>query len=252
MKEFLKYFLGAGSEPEFAIFTFAHFAPILFLLVMIFLVHRYQAGLRAWRHEKILRYVLAFGLICAEMSYYWRLVAIPSLGPNPVEHLPIGVCTWALIFCSYMVVGKSQTLFDISYFWLLSGSVFALLTPTPLTYTGPTRFRYYQFWAAHTLPFIAIFYMIFVHGMRPNRKSIVKAYIALLVLAVIAYWINTMIPGANYLFLAKPEAAPSVLDILPPNFFLRTFIIAAVITLLFGLAYLPWYLKDKKAKATVA
>ena len=248
MKDFLRYFLGAGTEPEFAIFTFAHAAPILVMLAVIFLIKKYQNGIRAWRYEHCIRYILAFGLICAEMSYYWRLVAIPSLGPNPVDNLPIGVCTWALIFCSYMVIGKSQTLFDISYFWLLAGSVFALLTPTPLTYTGPTRFRYYQFWGAHTLPFIAIFYMIFIHGMRPNFKSAVKSYIALILMAVIAYCVNCMIPGANYLFLAKPEAAPSVLDILPPNFFLRTAIIAAVITLLFGVAYLPWYLKDKKAK----
>ena len=247
MKDFLLYFFGAGNEQEFALFTLAHILPIVWMVAMILLMYRFREPIRKWKHEGYLRYILAFGLICAEMSYYWRLVAIPALGPNPVEHLPIGVCTWALIFCSYMVIGKSQTLFDIAYFWLLSGSVFALLTPTPLTYTGPTRFRYYQFWAAHTLPFIAVFYMIFIHGMRPNRKSILKAYIALFVLAVIAYWANTMIPGANYLFLAKPEAAPSVLDILPPNFFLRTFIIAAVITLLFGVAYLPWHLKDKKA-----
>ena len=247
MKDFLLYFFGAGNEQEFALFTLAHILPIVWMVAMILLLHRFREPIRKWKHEGYLRYILAFGLICAEMSYYWRLVAIPALGPNPVENLPIGVCTWALIFCSYMVIGKSQTLFDIAYFWLLSGSVFALLTPTPLTYTGPTRFRYYQFWAAHTLPFIAVFYMIFIHGMRPNRKSILKAYIALFVLAVIAYWANTMIPGANYLFLAKPEAAPSVLDILPPNFFLRTFIIAAVITLLFGVAYLPWHLKDKKA-----
>ena len=247
MKDFLLYFFGAGNEQEFALFTLAHILPIVWMVAMILLMYRFREPIRKWKHEGYLRYILAFGLICAEMSYYWRLVAIPALGPNPVEHLPIGVCTWALIFCSYMVIGKSQTLFDIAYFWLLSGSVFALLTPTPLTYTGPTRFRYYQFWAAHTLPFIAVFYMIFIHGMRPNRKSILKAYIALFVLAVITYWANTMIPGANYLFLAKPEAAPSVLDILPPNFFLRTFIIAAVITLLFGVAYLPWHLKDKKA-----
>ena len=247
MKDFLLYFFGAGNEQEFALFTLAHILPIVWMVAMILLMYRFREPIRKWKHEGYLRYILAFGLICAEMSYYWRLVAIPALGPNPVEHLPIGVCTWALIFCSYMVIGKSQTLFDIAYFWLLSGSVFALLTPTPLTYTGPTRFRYYQFWAAHTLPFIAVFYMIFIHGMRPNRKSILKAYIALFILAVIAYWANTMIPGANYLFLAKPEAAPSVLDILPPNFFLRTFIIAAVITALFGVAYLPWHLKDKKA-----
>ena len=246
MKAFLEYFLGAGTEQEFALFTPAHIAPILFMLVVIFLIRRFRKPIEGWKHEQCLRYILAFGLICAEMSYYWRLVAIPSLGPNPVEHLPIGVCTWAVIFCSYMVIGKSQTLFDISYFWLLCGSVFALLTPTPLTYTGPTRFRYYQFWAAHTLPFIAVFYMIFIHKMRPTIRSAVKSYLALLVMAVIAYWVNCMIPGANYLFLAKPEAAPSVLDILPPNFILRTAIIAAVITALYVVAYLPWYLKDKK------
>jgi uncharacterized membrane protein YwaF len=55
-------------------------------------------------------------------------------------------------------------------------------------------------------------------------------------------------PGANYLFLAKPEDTPSVLDILPPNFLLRTCIMVVAITALFFVAYLPWLLKDRKAK----
>ena len=147
-----------------------------------------------------------------------------------------------------MVLGKSQRLFDIAYFWLLSGSLFALLTPTPLTYTGPTRFRYYQFWTEHTMGYIAIFYMIFVHKMRPTVRSAVRSYAALLVFAIIAYNVNVMLPGANYLYLARPESAPSVLDILPPNFALRTAIIVVVITLMFFLAYLPWLLRDRKAK----
>ena len=146
-----------------------------------------------------------------------------------------------------MLAGRNQTLFDISYFWLLSGSLFALITPTPLTYTGPTRFRYYQFWAEHTLGYISIFYMIFVHGMRPTVRSAVKSWCALVAMSFLAYWVNAMIPGANYLYLARPESAPSVLDILPPNFALRTAIMAGVITLMYVLAYLPWYLKDLKA-----
>ena len=248
MKEFFIYFFGQGDVQEFALFTPAHILPILWMVAMILLIRKNAGALRDWKHEEKLRYVLAFALIISDMSYYWRLVGVPALGANPVENLPIGVCGWAAIFCSFMLVGKCQSLFDISYFWLLSGSVFALLTPTPLTYTGPTRFRYYQFWAEHTLGYVAIFYMIFVHKMRPTVKSAVKSYVALVIMALIAYSVNVMIPGANYLYLARPEAAPSVLDILPPNFALRTGIIAAVITLMFGLAYLPWYLKDKKAK----
>jgi hypothetical integral membrane protein (TIGR02206 family) len=222
------------------------------MLAVIFLIRRKADVLRGWHHEEKLRYALAFALIICDMSYYWRLVGMPSLGPNPVDNLPIAVCGWAAIFCSYMLVGKCQSLFDISYFWLFSGSIFALITPTVITYTGPTRFRYYQFWAEHTLSFVAVFYMIFVHNMRPTIKSAIKSYLSLLVLAVVAYIANRIIgPGANYLFLASPEDTPSVLDILPPNFFLRTAIIIAVITVLFGVAYLPWYLKDKKAKTVV-
>ena len=247
MKEFLKYFFGAGTEVEFVNFSVAHIVPVALLVAVILLMGRYRNQLRGYKHELGLRYILAFALIITEMSYYWRLVGIPALQPNPVDHLPITVCGWAVVFSSYMVIGKSQTLFDISYFWLLCGTVFALITPTVITYTGPTRFRYYQFWLEHTLGYVAVFYMIFVHGMRPTIRSAVKAYVALIVLAVIAYFANDLIgPGANYLFMAKPEATPSILDILPPNFALRILVMASAITLLFVLAYLPWHVKDRR------
>lgn len=246
MKEFFAYFFGQGDQVEFSLFRLSHILPIVCMIGVIFLIRHFRDRLRQFQKEEMIRYALAFALIISEMAYYWRLVGVASLQTSAAENLPFAVCGWAAIFCSYMVIGKNQTLFDISYFWLLCGSVFALLTPTPLTYTGPTRFRYYQFWAEHTLGYVAIFYMIFVHNMRPTVKSAVKSYVALAVFAVIAYWVNAMIPGANYLFLARPESAPSVLDILPPNFLLRTLIIAAVITALYVVAYLPWYLKDKK------
>ncbi len=253
MKALLQYFFGAGETVEFSNFTFAHFAPVLIMVGLIFLIRHYRDQLRVSKWDKWLRYIMAFALIFSEMSYYWRLIAMPELGPNPVDHLPITVCGWAVVFASYMVIGKSQTLFDISYFWLLSGSVFALITPTVISYTGPTRFRYYQFWLEHTLGYVAVFYMIFVHGMRPTVKSAVKAYVAMVGLAVIAFFANRIIgPGANYLFMAKPEDTPSILDILPPNFVLRLVVMAAAITAMFGLAYLPWYLMDRKAKTKAA
>lgn len=250
MKEFFSYFFGAGDTVEFTNFGLAHILPIVLMIAAILLIGRFRDSLAESKWDEKIRYFLAFCLIISELSYFWRLVGVPSLNPNPVDHLPITVCGWAVVFCSFMVIGKNQTLFDISYFWLFSGTLFALLTPTVITYTGPTRYRYYQFWVEHTFGYISIFYMIFVHKMRPTIKSAVKSYVALIVLALVAYTANTLLgPGANYLYMAKPESTPSVLDILPPNFALRVGIMAAVITLMFALAYLPWYIKDKKAKA---
>lgn len=253
IRNFMRYFWGAGETEEFTNFTLAHFLPILLAVAVILLIYRYRKGIRELKHESYFRYVLAFALIISEMSYYWRLIAIPELGPNPVDHLPITVCGWVVVFCSYMLVGKNQTLFDISYFWVFAGLIFALITPTVITYTGPTRFRYYQFWAEHLLGYVAIFYMIFVHGMRPTWKSFIKSYVGFAGLAAVAYFANRLIgPGANYLFMARPEDTPSILDILPPNFVLRLLIMASAVSLLFFLAYLPWLIKDrKKAKVTV-
>ncbi len=249
MKDFFHYFFGAGTEVEFENFTFAHLAPILVAAAVITLIYIYRDKLAAYKNEHRFRYAIAFIMIISEMSYYWRLVGIPELGPNPMDHLPIFVCGWAVIFGSYMIVGKNQYLFDICYFWALCGTIFALMTPTVLSYAGPTRFRYYQFWTEHLIGYIGVFYLIFVHKMRPNIRSMVRSYVWLAILAVIAYIANTIIgPGANYLFMARPESTPSILDILPPNFALRLLIMAAVVTALFFVAYLPWYLIDRKAK----
>lgn len=251
MLDFCHYFFGQGDTVEFENFTLPHILPILVAVGIIFLIYRFRNNLRDMKREHYIRYALAFLMILSEMSYYWRLTALPGLNPNALEHLPITVCGWMIVFASYMMIGKSQTLFDISYFWAFSGTVFALITPTVISYTGPTRFRYYQFWFEHLLGYVGLFYMIFVHNMRPTVKSAIKAYVALAVLAVFAYYVNNLLgPGANYLFMAEPESTPSILDILPPNFALRILIMAAAVTLLFFLSYLPWLIKDRKKQKT--
>ena len=253
MREFFHYFFGKGDTVEFESFTLAHLFPVLVAAFIIFLIYRYREPLSRCKYDGQIRFGLALALIITEMSYYWRLVGIPELEPNPIDHLPIAVCGWAVIFSSYMLVTKSQKLYDIVYFWLFAGTIFALITPTVITYTGPTRFRYYQFWLEHTLGYFAIFYMTFVHKMRPTVKSAVRSYAWLVVLAIVAYTANQILgPGANYLYMARPEDTPSILDILPPNFALRLCIMGAIVTLLYFLSYLPWLIKDNKEKKLAA
>ena len=247
MKEFFHYFFGEGTEVEFEIFTLTHLLTILAGVAVIFAIYFFRDKLAACKNEHRWRYAIGFTMIISEMAYYWRLVGIPELEKSPQANLPIAVCGWLVIFGSFMMIGKNQYLFDICYFWAFCGTVFALLTPTVLTYAGPTRFRYYQFWTQHLMIYVSLFYMIFVHKMRPTIRAAVKAYVLLVVLAVIAYFANRMLgPGANYLFMAEPEETPSILDILPPNFALRIAIMTVAIAALYVLAYLPWYLRDKR------
>ncbi|MBQ7363908.1 MAG: TIGR02206 family membrane protein [Clostridia bacterium] len=261
MENFFKHFFGQAdpSGPyEFKNFSLAHFLPILVAAGVIYLIFRYRSKLRTFRHEDKLRMALSFTLIITEMSYFWRLVGVPSLNANPYEHLPITVCGWAIIFSSVLVLTKSQTLYDICYFWVFAGTIFALITPTVINFTGPTRFRYYQFWCEHLLGYVAVFYMTFVHKMRPNVKSIIKSYAMLLALGVIAIFANNLLDSyapetyehdaANYLFMAKGEAQSPILEILPENYVVRVIVMALVVGALFIVSYLPWFFIDRHAK----
>ena len=261
MERFFKHFFGAADPNgpyEFKNFSLAHFLPILVCIAVVYLIFRYRKNLACYKHEDKIRLALAFVLIITEMSYFWRLVGVPSLNANPYEHLPITICGWAIVFSSFLVVTKSQTLYDICYFWVFAGTIFALITPTVINFTGPTRFRYYQFWCEHLLGYITVFYMTFVHRMRPSIKSAFKAYGFLAVLGGVAIFANLLLDSyspapyehdaANYLFMAKGEAQSPLLEILPSNYVLRVFTMAAVVAVLFVISYLPWYFIDKNKK----
>ncbi len=97
--------------------------------------------------------------------------------------------------------------------------------------------------------YIVIFYMTFVHGMRPRVKSIFKSAGALGILAVVAIIANTVLgDDSNYLFLATTEDGATVLDILPTSLPLKLLVMACVVAVLFFLAYLPWLLIDRNKK----
>lgn len=254
MLDFCTYFFGEGTEKEFSYFSLAHFLPIIFMITIIVLTYKFRNRLRTCKGEERIRITLAFIMLVSEMSYFWRMCGVESLVPTPIDHLPITVCGWALIFCSVMVLTKNQTLFDIAYFWVFAGSTFGLITPTVITECGPTRFRFYQFWLEHTMGFITLFYMMFIHGMRPNWKSIIKSYACLVILGIVAIIANNMFPGANYLFMAEKTEAKSITEILPSNYVVRVITMAIIIGILFFIAYLPWLIMDirKKKKLILA
>ena len=230
-------FFDHGEPGEFQYFTLAHFIPIFLMLGIIYLLYRYGSKLRDWKHEETLRIVFAIVLLLSDMSYFWHKIYI---GANIANHLPVTVCGWAAVMGSFMLMTKKQWFFDVVYFFVLAGSINALITPAVIIDNGPTHFRYYQFWVEHTSIFIAVFYMIFVFDYKVTLVSMRRSAIMLGVLTLLAIYVNANIDGANYLFLSTTEAGDSALNFLPSNLGLRMLIMGSIIGVLYILAYLPW------------
>jgi hypothetical integral membrane protein (TIGR02206 family) len=237
-------FFQLGVDGEFRYFSLAHLIPLFLMGIIIFLIYKKQEFLRKYKNEGNIRLVLAFLMIVADMSYFWQKI---YLGANIKDHLPLTICGWAAIFGGFLLLSKSQFLFDINYFWVLAGSTNALITPAVITNSGPMHFRYYQFWIEHTSIYIALFYMIFVFNMRPTIKSMIRSFVLLVILGAISIYANMNIEGANYLFLSTTEIGDSILNLLPSVLYKRLLVMGSLVLFLFVLVYLPYFIKDIKA-----
>ena len=59
-----------------------------------------------------------------------------------------------------MVLTENKHFFDIDVFVCLTVGILPLALPAVINKTGPTYYRYYQFWLEHILPIYAVFYMM--------------------------------------------------------------------------------------------
>ena len=116
----------------------------------------------------------------------------------------------------------------------------ALIYPLVIKNAGPRYYRYYQFWLEHILPIISVFYLMFVHDMKPEKKGILYTCFITVPLTIIALIANSRIEGARYLYLTLD------VKILPENMILRVAILFVLVLCIFYVMYLPFAKKTNK------
>ena len=196
-----------------------------------------------------------------EMSYYWRILYsggdTPDL-PTLLTKLPVQVCTWSAILMVFLLTTENDHLFDYCIYVCLTLGVVPLFTPAVIVTTGPTYYRYYQFWLEHMIPIYSCFYMMFIRDKKLKLKAIWKPFVPLLPGCFLSIYLNDKIPGANYFYLAQHTDGASIANILPTNPIIRLLIYTGIASALFfaeyGVFYLVHYLtnkyKTKKQKET--
>lgn len=240
-----KGFFGYSKEQDFFIGSIWHFIPIILMIVAIILIYKYRKQLKKYKYESTIRYVLAFVMLIVEMSYFWRLLYVGSQGkyPDMMLFLPIQMCQWGLILTIFTLTSKNKKLFSFNFYITLLFATIALIYPKVILYTGPTYYRYYQFWLEHILPIISIFYLMFVHKLKPDYKGIFRTYIAVTPLVIVSVIANAKIPNAEYLYLTMK------VPFLPDNQIAKIPILVLITMILFHIMYFIFYKIDNRKKS---
>ena len=162
------------------------------------------------RADKGIRVGLAILLFSSTASYYGSF-AVHGVRMFP-EHMPLQLCDASLWLAIVSLLTLRPAIFDVTYYLALAGASMSLLTPNLV---NPTPFLAVQFFADHGLIVAATLYLVWSGQARPRPGSVLRAMLALNILAAIAgsfdFFFNT-----DYMFLRVKPPTVSLLDAMGP------------------------------------
>jgi len=190
---------------------------------------------------QVFRYGLAAVLILNEIGWHlWNYF----IGRWTIQTmLPLHLCSVLVWVSATMLLTRSYTIYEFSYFLGIAGATQALLTPDAGIYGFP-HFRFFQVIISHGSIVTAAIYMTFVEGFRPYWRSLVRVMIWGNVYMAAIGVVNWLI-GSNYLFIARKPVTPSLIDLLGPWpwYVLNLEALAMALCLVL---YLPYALRDRR------
>jgi hypothetical integral membrane protein (TIGR02206 family) len=104
-------------------------------------------------------------------------------------------------------------LVELTYFWGLSASLQAVLTPD-LGQAFPSVF-YFTYFTTHAGVVVAAILLVFGLGIAPRRGAVGRVYLATVAFAALAA-AGDLITGGNYMFLREKPDRASLLDLMGP------------------------------------
>ena len=155
--------------------------------------------------------MLAIGIVGHELFKIWMRLTLYE--QTLAEALPLHLCNAAAFLVAYVLARRSYSAFEIAYFWALTGTVQAILTPD--LPSGYPSLPYLTFFLSHGLVIMGVFYAIVVYGFRPTLSSVGKAIVVTLAYAALIAPVNVLL-GTNYLYLRHKPAGASLIDYLGP------------------------------------
>lgn len=124
--------------------------------------------------------------------------------------LPFHISYFMNLLLPIMLWRRSFFLFEITYYMVMGGCIWSLLTPA-LEHGFP-HYLNFRFFVVHMGLLQSILYAIFVYGFRPTWQSFGRAFLWTNIYFVLVLGINYLL-NTNFMFLSKKPNVPTLLDL---------------------------------------
>ena len=154
---------------------------------------------------------------------------------------PIHICHLAAISMGLFLILKKEFLFEIAYFWGLSGNLLAMVTPD-MKYGFP-NLEFIMFYFGHGLLLLSILFACVCLRTNLRWSSILRVFIATILILPAMYGLNIALesyqPDVNYWYLMITPGPDTILSLFPePPWHIPYVAVTAL--LIFIVSFIPY------------
>jgi len=160
-------------------------------------------------------------------------------------NLPLELTDAVTLIAALALLGGGALVFELTYFWGLTGSLQATLTPALDADEGFPGFYYWSFFAIHGGVVLAATFLAFGLRMTPRPGAVRRVFAVTLAWAALVGAAD-LVTGGNYMYLREKPDTASLLDYLGP-WPLYLVAAAAVALAMFALLDLPFRRRRRRA-----
>jgi len=200
------------AERQFRAFGVSHGVVIVVLVVVAAALVVIGRRYRGTHLERRLSQALAplFAAVVVPVELHWLLA-----GQQEIKYsLPLQLCDLAAAAVVWALWSYSSTAFALSYFWGLTLTSQAFISPE---LSGPDfpSLQFLSFFGMHSVVLWAAIYLTWGVGLRPDWRSYRVAVLVTIGWAVVMFAVDRL-TGTNYGFLTAKPVVRSLLDVLGP------------------------------------
>ena len=229
--------------PPFELFGAAHFVVMVLTVAVPVAL---SVIVRRADSERVTRVVcVAFAALLAvnQLGYWSYRFATEGAVVFMREHLPLHMCSIAVVLSIVLLLTRTRLSYELTYFWGLAGTSNAIVTPELVE--GFPNYHFFQYFISHAGIVATALFATFGLGMRPDFRSLMRAFLYLNALAAVLALVNLAL-DSNYLYLCEPPVTASPFLFLPWPWYLIWLEVLALG--FFALLYLPVYLGGVRSR----
>ena len=227
------------ATSEFQFLGIPHITAILLTVALPLALAAVVRKADSLKITRTLRYLLGVTVLVNEVGHWCYRLVRGEFRLFVEEYLPLHVCGLAVFATAFALFYRSQILYETAYFWGLVGTFNAILTPE--LEVGFPKYRFFQYFVAHSGIVIGVLFSTWGLRMRPTLRALFRSYLIINVYMVIIAGFNLLLE-TNYMFLCEAPDTKSLFFFAPWPWYIP--ILDAVTLIFFFVAYSPFLIND--------